>query len=95
MSDHYVRAFDLLSASATQRAFDLSQEPAQVRERYGLPDRVDRSVEARKFGGLPHMGQTFLLARRLIEAGVRLVTWLTGRRHRPGLGHAPRPLSAC
>jgi uncharacterized protein (DUF1501 family) len=29
---------------------------------------------------LPHIGQTFLLARRLIEAGVRLVTVVTGRR---------------
>ena len=37
-------------------------------------------IEARKFGGLPHIGQTFLLARRLIEAGVRLVTVMTGRR---------------
>ncbi|MEX2111579.1 MAG: DUF1501 domain-containing protein [Pirellulales bacterium] len=81
MSDHYARAFDLLSAGTTQRAFDLGQEPARVRERYGLPDRVDRSVEARKFGGLPHLGQCTLLARRLIEAGVRLVTVATGRRY--------------
>jgi hypothetical protein len=74
------QAFDLLSSSATQRAFDLSQEPAAVRERYGLPDREDRSVEARKFGGLPHLGQSLLLARRLVEAGVRLVTVCCGRR---------------
>ena len=81
ISDNYARAFDLLSGSATQRAFDLSQEPSRVRERYGLPDRVDRSVEARKFGGLPHLGQCALLARRLVEAGVRLVTIATGRRY--------------
>ncbi|MFQ5734550.1 MAG: DUF1501 domain-containing protein, partial [Planctomycetaceae bacterium] len=31
-------------------------------------------------GGLPHRGQCMLLARRLIEAGVRLVTVCTGRR---------------
>jgi hypothetical protein len=80
IADHYERAFDLLSASETQRAFDLSREPAQVRERYGLPDRTDRSVEARKFGGLPHLGQCTLLARRLVEAGVRLVTIASGRR---------------
>ncbi|MGE5193150.1 MAG: DUF1501 domain-containing protein [Deltaproteobacteria bacterium] len=80
MQTHYARAFSLLAGDETRKAFDLSREPAAVRERYGLPDRVDRSVEARKFGGLPHLGQCMLLARRLIEAGVRLVTVCTGRR---------------
>jgi uncharacterized protein (DUF1501 family) len=41
---------------------------------------VDRSVEARKFGGLPHLGQSLLLCRRLLEAGVQLITCCTGRR---------------
>jgi hypothetical protein len=81
MTDHYARAFDLLSAGATRRAFELDREPRRVRERYGLADRRDRSVEARKFGGLPHLGQCTLLARRLIEAGVRLVTIASGRRY--------------
>jgi len=80
MGAHYDKAFTLLTSSATRNAFDLSQEPQKIRERYGLPDRVDRSVEARKFGGLPHLGQCLLLARRLIESGVRLVTVCTGRR---------------
>ena len=74
------QAFSLLNSTASQHAFDLQQEPAAIREMYGLPDREDRSVEARKFGGLPHMGQCMLLARRLIEAGVRLVTVCSGRR---------------
>lgn len=77
---HYDRAFSLLASDETRRAFDLDSEPAALRERYGLPDRDDRSIEARKFGGLPHLGQTMLLARRLIESGVRLVTVITGRR---------------
>jgi hypothetical protein len=77
---HYRQAFELLSTGETQQAFDLDAEPARIRERYGLPDRRDRSVEARKFGGLPHLGQSMLLARRLIESGVRLVTVCTGRR---------------
>jgi len=80
LESHYNRAFSLLASDETRQAFDLSREPAHVRERYGLPDRTDRSVEARKFGGLPHLGQSLLLARRLIEAGVRLVTVCTGRR---------------
>lgn len=78
---HYARAFTLLSSDETRQAFDLSREPRSLRERYGLPDRTDRSVEARKFGGLPHLGQSMLLARRLIESGVRLVTVCTGRRY--------------
>lgn len=53
------RAYDLLTSAAEQRsAFDLSQEPAKVRERYGLN---------------PH-GQSVLQARRLVERGVPLVT---------------------
>ncbi len=77
---HYAKAFELLSTVEARRAFDLSAEPAALREQYGLPDRVDRSIEARKFGGLPHLGQSMLLARRLIDAGVPLVTVCTGRR---------------
>jgi hypothetical protein len=52
------RAFALLTSDATRRAFDLSKEPARVRESYGR----------HKYG------QCLLLARRLVEAGVRLVT---------------------
>ena len=37
--------------------------------------------EARKFGGLPQLGQSLLLTRRLIEAGVRLVTVCSGARY--------------
>jgi uncharacterized protein (DUF1501 family) len=58
MGSHYDRAFSLLSAPATARAFDLSQEPAKVRERYGMNRH----------------GQSVLQARRLVEAGVPLVT---------------------
>ena len=74
------RAVTMLASPAVRRAFDLSAEPASVRERYGIDRGSDRSIEARKFGGLPHFGQCALLARRLIEAGVRLVTLVTGRR---------------
>jgi hypothetical protein len=74
------QAYSLLTSSDARQAFDLSRESAKTRERYGLPDREDRRVEARKFGGLPHLGQCCLLARRLIESGVRLVTVASGRR---------------
>lgn len=80
MNDFQKQALAIIASPETRRAFDLSHEQAQLRERYGTDPGTDRSLEARKFGGLPHIGQTFLLARRLIEAGVRLVTVMTGRR---------------
>jgi hypothetical protein len=58
MGSHYERAFDLLSTPEATRAFDLSREPIKVRERYGMNRH----------------GQSVLQARRLIEAGVPLVT---------------------
>jgi hypothetical protein len=66
---YYARAFDLISSPAAQRAFDLSAEPAATRDRYG------RHI----------FGQSVLLARRLVEAGVRLVhvNWV---RHDNGPG---------
>jgi hypothetical protein len=51
------RALDLVSSDSARRAFDLRGEPETVRDRYG------RNIH----------GQCLLLARRLIEAGVRLV----------------------
>jgi hypothetical protein len=55
------KAFDLLTAPVTQRAFHLDREPLAVRERYG------RNI----------YGQSVLLARRLIEAGSRAacISW--------------------
>ncbi|HEY7313636.1 MAG TPA: DUF1501 domain-containing protein [Gemmataceae bacterium] len=58
MDDYHDKAFRLLQSPQARRAFSLSAEPAGVRERYGLH----------------HFGQSCLLARRLIEADVRLVT---------------------
>jgi hypothetical protein len=78
---HYRKAFSLVSSPAARGAFDLSREPASVRERYGLDPDNPRTKEARQFGGLPHLGQCLLLTRRLIEAGVRVVTVCTGARY--------------
>ena len=58
MSRFQERALDLLTSVDTQRAFRLQDEADAVRERYG------RNI----------YGQSTLLARRLIEAGTRLVT---------------------
>lgn len=51
------KAFDLLSGTQARQAFDIEQETPTVRDRYGRHP----------------LGQNLLLARRLIEAGVRLV----------------------
>jgi Protein of unknown function (DUF1501) len=69
MDEFQDRAFDLLSSTAAQNAFDLTLEPKETRDRYG------RHV----------FGQSTLLARRMVEAGVRLVhvNWV---RHDNGKG---------
>ena len=58
MTGFQQRALQLLTSENTQRAFRLSEEPDAVRDAYG------RNT----------YGQSTLLARRLIEAGTRLVT---------------------
>jgi hypothetical protein len=57
MTGHHARALSLLSSPEVRQAFDLAQEPAETRDRYG------RNIH----------GQCVLLARRLIEHGVPLV----------------------
>jgi hypothetical protein len=81
LDQHYRKAFDLIASPEAKRAFDLDQEPDSIRERYGLDPDNPRKKEARQFGGLPHLGQCLLLARRLIEAGVQVVTVCTGARY--------------
>jgi hypothetical protein len=55
---NFQSAFRLMTSRQARDAFDLAQEPPKVRERYGMS----------------RFGQCCLLARRLIEAGVRFVT---------------------
>jgi hypothetical protein len=67
------QAFDILTSSALADALDLSNEPAEVRERYGKGD-------PKRFGdGAPRNLEHFLMARRLVEAGCRVVTLNFGR----------------
>ena len=54
----YEDAFRMTSSPAAKRAFNLNLEPPAVRDRYGRNE----------------YGDSFLLARRLVEAGVRLVS---------------------
>ncbi len=66
------KAWEMLSSPAAQKAFDLDSEPRQMRERYGFMPAFDPGAANRC--GAPNWAQRMLLARRLVEAGVRLVT---------------------
>jgi hypothetical protein len=66
------KAWDILTSKAAREAFDLDREPAAVRERYGFMPAFDPKASNRC--GAPAWSQRILLARRLVEAGVRLVT---------------------
>ncbi len=57
LDDHYQRALELVISGQAREAFDLRQEPDTVRDHYGRTT----------------FGQSCLLARRLIEAGTRVV----------------------
>jgi hypothetical protein len=58
LDNNFEAAFRLMTSAQARDAFDLSKEPQPLRDRYGMT----------------RFGQCCLLARRLIEAGVRFVT---------------------
>ncbi len=57
IDEFYDRTVAMLNSTQVRDAFDLSQEPAELRDRYGRTS----------------YGQSCLLARRLVESGVRFV----------------------
>jgi hypothetical protein len=57
LDDYYERALSMLGSPRVSKAFDLSQEPEPLRDRYGRHA----------------YGQGCLLARRLVEAGVKFI----------------------
>jgi hypothetical protein len=69
--DHFTQqAFGLLTSSRLAEALDLSREDPRVVRRYGTGDPtvfIDGN-------GAPRVPQSLLMARRLIEAGARVVT---------------------
>jgi hypothetical protein len=62
LDEHYKAAINMITAPETKQAFDLEKEDAKLREAYGKN----------------RFGQSCLLSRRLIEAGVRFVTVTDG-----------------
>ena len=62
MDEFYARALDLVTSPEARRAFDVRREDPRLRDKYGRTTT----------------GQSCLLARRLVEAGVRFVTVSSG-----------------
>ncbi len=58
VGEYQREAFNLMSSAAARRAFDIAAEPNNLRDEYGRNS----------------LGQSCLMARRLVEAGVRCVT---------------------
>lgn len=63
LQSYQERALELLSSESLRRAFDMAREEPQTRDRYG------RNL----------LGQSLLLARRLVESGVNFVTVFDGQ----------------
>ena len=72
MDEFQQRAWGILDSTRTKEAFNLDAEPQALRERYGFEPSFDPGASNRC--GAPAWSQRILLARRLVEAGVRLVT---------------------
>lgn len=72
MDDFREQAYQILSTDKARDAFNLDAEPVALRERYGFMPSFDPGAADRC--GAPNWAQRMLLARRLVEAGVRLVT---------------------
>lgn len=95
------RALDFLTSSKVADALDVTREDPRVRARYGLgsPQRMGSTSDENPHAG-PLWNDQFLMARRLVEAGVRCVTltfaawdfhshnFVGCRRYVPPLDHA-------
>jgi hypothetical protein len=71
---HTERALNVLTSSRLMEALDLSRESPKVRERYG-----DGKPYQYQYDGAPTVNEHLLMARRLVEAGARVVTLSYGR----------------
>jgi hypothetical protein len=68
------RALDVLTSSKLMEALDVSKESPKVRARYG-----DGKPYQFQYDGAPTVNEHLLIARRLVEAGARVVTLSYGR----------------
>jgi hypothetical protein len=72
MDSFHNQAWGMVTSDKARHAFDFDSETDAIKQRYGLmPTYNSRDPQG---GGAPNWAQRMLLARRLVEAGVRLVT---------------------
>jgi hypothetical protein len=69
------QALEMITAPAVRQAFDIKQEPAETFERYGRGKYTHQADYKILYDWDP---KPFILARRLVEAGVRVVTLQVG-----------------
>jgi hypothetical protein len=76
LDGHTAQALDMIATPKVREAFNLDREPDRVRQRYGNKDAkysyVSKTLDS------PWPTEKFLLARRLVEAGVSVVTLRVG-----------------
>lgn len=74
MDAHTERALNVLASSQLLDALDLTKEDPKVRDRYG-----DGKPYKFQYDGAPTVNEHLLMARRLVQAGVRCVSLSYGR----------------
>ncbi|GAB4135238.1 MAG: DUF1501 domain-containing protein [Planctomycetaceae bacterium] len=86
--ENYRRAFEVLTSSKLVAALDVEKENPKLRERYG------KGSSKHLGDGAPLWNDQLLVARRLVEAGVRVVTVAYGfwDTHGNNFGHLKRHL---
>jgi hypothetical protein len=75
IESYSAQALDLITSPRVRDAFDVQQEPAHVRDAYGPAVHVKSATESKL---VPWNPLAFLQARRLVEAGVSVVTIAAG-----------------
>lgn len=82
------KAFDVLTSSKLVEALDVAKEPVAIRDRYG------RGSTKHLGDGAPMWNDQLLMARRLVEAGARVVTVAYGfwDTHGGNFGHLKQHL---
>jgi len=88
MNDNYSRAFDVLTSSKLVEALDVENEDVALREKYG------KGSPKHLGDGAPLWNDQLLVARRLVETGVRVVTVAYGfwDTHGNNFGHLKKHL---
>ncbi len=74
------RALEMITSPSARQAFDVSREPESVREKYGIKgEKGDKYIYGNEPKATnPWPSEKFLMARRLVEAGVSVVTLRVG-----------------